>query len=192
MSNNEDKDISEVDVVNDLVQDDDVPDVQEVQDDIPDVVQEVQNDVQDVQNDVQDDVPDVVQDVPDVPDVSDDDIPDLIPDDDVQDVVQDVVPDDDTGIFTKKIDDDCETVIIDTGHGFTVETNKSQIENIIKENKLNMFDIRITLNNINEDIEKIISDKTKVDESNFNDLCDLIALNFVYTYLKDGTKIPIL
>lgn len=191
MSNNEDKDISEVDVVNDLVPDDDVPDVQEVhdvqdvpdvqevQDDIPDVVQDVQNDVQDVQ----DDVPDVVQEVvQDVPDVSDDDMPDLIPDDDVQD----------TGIFTKKIDDDCETVIIDTGHGFTVETNKSQIENIIKENKLNMFDIRITLSNINEDIEKIISDKTKIDESNFNDLCDLIALNFVYTYLTYGTKIPIL
>ena len=181
MSNNEDKDISEVNVVNDLVQDDDVPDVQEVQDDIPDVVQDVQNDVHDIPDvqDVQNDVQEVVQ---DVPDVSDDDMPDLIPDDDVQD----------TGIFTKKIDDDCETVIIDTGHGFTVETNKSQIENIIKENKLNMFDIRITLNNINEDFEKIISDKTKVDESNFNDLCDLIALNFVYTYLKDGTKIPIL
>ena len=41
-------------------------------------------------------------------------------------------------------------------------------------------------------IEKIISDKTKIDESNFYDLCDLIALNYVYTYLKDGTKIPIL
>ena len=134
--------------------------------------------VQDVVNDL---VQEVVQD-----DVIHDDVPNLILDDDVSDLV----PDDDTGIFTKKIDDDCETVIIDTGHGFTVETNKSQIENIIKENKLDMFDIRITLNNIIEDIEKIISDK--VDESNFNDLCDLIALNFVYTYIKDGTKIPIL
>jgi len=173
MSNNN-EDISVVqDVVNDLVQD---------------VVQDVIPVVQDVVPD--DDIQDVVQDV--VQDVSDDDIPDLVPDNDIPDDVQDVVPDDDTGIFTKKIDDDRETVIIDTGHGFTVETNKSQIENIIKENKLNMFDIRITLNNINEDIEKIISDKTKVDESNFNDLCDLIALNFVYTYLKDGTKIPIL
>jgi hypothetical protein len=154
-------------------------DISVVQDVVNDLVQEV------VQDDViHDDVPDLIPDVPDL--IPDNDVPNLIPDDDVSNLV----PDDDTGIFTKKIDDDRETVIIDTGHGFTVETNKSQIENIIKENKLDMFDIRITLNNIIEDIEKIISDK--VDESNFNDLCDLIALNFVYTYIKDGTKIPIL
>jgi hypothetical protein len=130
------------------------------------------------------------EDISVVQDVVNDLVQEVVQDDVIHDDVPDLIPDDDTGIFTKKIDDDRETVIIDTGHGFTVETNKSQIENIIKENKLNMFDIRITLNNIIEDIEKIISDK--VDESNFNDLCDLIALNFVYTYIKDGTKIPIL
>ena len=63
MSNNEDKDISEVDVVNDLVPEDDVPDVQEVQDYIPDVVQDVQNDVHDIPDvqDVQNDVQEVVR-----------------------------------------------------------------------------------------------------------------------------------
>jgi hypothetical protein len=98
----------------------------------------------------------------------------------------------DLGIFTKQISDDCEMVIINTEYGFTIESNKSQIENIIKNNKLNIFDIRITLNNINEDIEKIISEETKIDQTNFYDLCDLVVLNYIYTYLKDGTKIPIL
>jgi len=109
-----------------------------------------------------------------------------------KEVVQDLEESKDEVIFTKQISDDCEMVIINTEYGFTIESNKSQIENIIKNNKLNIFDIKITLNNINEDIEKIISDETKIDETNFYDLCDLVVLNYIYTYLKDGTKIPIL
>lgn len=95
-----------------------------------------------------------------------------------------------SSLFSKRVKASSKNVTIDTGTFLEVEAEISKIKNVIDNNKYDQFQIRIVLNNIVDDIEIILNNKSRT-KQDLNALYDLIAYFYIYRYIGNDEVIPI-